>query len=242
MTRPPPYSPRLRSRRKSMPFVGPADIHGRSSYAATWPASIRAPAGWNGGGRAPRHPRAAGQPSEPAVYIGSAPCRRCCQLCSAHLIRARRDRRGCRDLDTAIAACQHPCFSATRSTAVVAAAAASLCANSDQMPNLYVGPLDHTMAGQAGLDGGANARFERSRVREALAAAIPPSRSPATRSIARPCGGTDRGASRVQHPASTIGGSAPSDRRDMFEAMVNAGLRRGTLPPRVSQPGGSVRS
>jgi hypothetical protein len=104
----------------------------------------------------------------------------------------------------------------------------------EQLPNLYVGPLDHTMAGQpASMVELNNPDFERfPRFRDALAAAVTADLEPGD-AIYIP--------TLWWHQIETLSPfnilinywweDAPSDRGSMFEAMVHAIFAAGTMPP-----------
>jgi hypothetical protein len=104
----------------------------------------------------------------------------------------------------------------------------------DQLPNLYVGPLDHTMAGQPASMVELNAPdFERfPRFREALAAAVTAELEPGD-AIYIP--------TLWWHQIEALSPfnilinywweDAPPDRGSMFEAMVHAVFAAGTMPP-----------
>src|SRR4051812_31713725 len=104
----------------------------------------------------------------------------------------------------------------------------------DQLPNLYVGPLDHTMAGQPASMVELNAPdFDRfPRFREALAAAVTAELEPGD-AIYIP--------TLWWHQIEALSpfnilinywwGDAPPDRGSMFEAMVHAIFAAGNVPP-----------
>lgn len=104
----------------------------------------------------------------------------------------------------------------------------------DQLPNLYVGPLDHTMAGQpASMVELNNPDFERfPRFREALAASVTADLEPGD-ALYIP--------TLWWHQIETLSPfnvlinywweDAPPDRGSMFEAMVHAIFAAGTVPP-----------
>jgi len=104
----------------------------------------------------------------------------------------------------------------------------------EQLPNLYVGPLDHTMAGQPASMVELNAPdFERfPRFREALAAALTAELEPGD-AIYIPTLWWHQ--IEALSPFNILVNhwweDAPGDRGSMFEAMVHAIFAAGTLPP-----------
>ena len=104
----------------------------------------------------------------------------------------------------------------------------------EQLPNLYVGPLDHTMAGQPASMVELNAPdFERfPRFREALAAAVTAELEPGD-AIYIPTLWWHQ--IEALSPFNILVNhwweEAPPDRGSMFEAMVHAIFASGTLPP-----------
>ena len=104
----------------------------------------------------------------------------------------------------------------------------------EQLPNLYVGPLDHTMAGQPASMVELNAPdFERfPRFREALAASVTAELEPGD-AIYIPTLWWHQ--IEALSPFNILVNywweDAPPDRGSMFEAMVHAIFAAGTLPP-----------